>query len=341
MSDKSRHSYIIKTESGREMRSPIVYRYSGLDIELHLSASGYLIRYSRPKLVTDLRSDPYFRDAVLKAELLYLLKYSRKPARGVITAVIDGTEYCVCDKETELVYSMFSKVLSSGMNKAWNSKSVINTIASTPKSKHDRRFAALFALLMAKSKSYESEKFMYLWMSMNALYGYLAEFKEWKGRPRESDQMSLIASLHGLHYYNIGKPYKDQLRGMAMDAIAQLDREAQSALAAKVENLQKEWDDLHVLKATVNKASKPGRMDMAAFFLFWLPYQIRCKYFHGEKSMPVMCFYEEQPIPSLRFLNKVLMNFLDKELPKWFDQEALDKELLPRVRSITGDEGRN
>ena len=320
------------------MRSPIVYRYSGLDIELHLSADGCLIRYSRPKLVTDLRSDPYFRDALRKTELLYVLKYSRRPRYDRLTADIDGTEYIVFDrsKDTDLIYSMFAEKLHSKMNETWAAESVVKTVVTTAKSSYDRRFAALFALLMAKSKDYESERFIYLWMSMNALYGYMAEKHDAKLNA-EWKQIKLIAEVFGFQYGQIDDAQKDKLRGTAMGVIEQMSPQESEDLSEKVVQKQKEWVLLPGLNKDVNQSCKRGRIDMAAFFLFWLPYQIRCKYFHGEKSMPVMCFAEERPLPVLRFINKTLMGFLDNELPKWFDQEALEKELLPGVHSITGD----
>ena len=62
-------------------------------------------------------------------------------------------------------------------------------------------------------------------------------------------------------------------------------------------------------------------MDPMGLFLFWLPYQIRCKYFHAEKAIPMMCFLDETPIPAVRFINSLLEEFLDEELVKWFEDK--------------------
>ena len=67
--------------------------------------------------------------------------------------------------------------------------------------------------------------------------------------------------------------------------------------------------------------------------LVWLPYQLRCKYFHAENALPMFCFSEEHPLSTLRVVNKLLEQYLDANLPQWFGDENLNNCLLPTIRT--------
>ena len=100
---------------------------------------------------------------------------------------------------------MFSDHLKPGLSATFWKPDIIQTILDTTKSKYDRRFAALFALMMAQSKEYESERFLYFWMAMNALYGYMAEIhmeKNGKQLRKEAAQIRLISCFYNTSYYS-------------------------------------------------------------------------------------------------------------------------------------------
>ena len=52
----------------------------------------------------------------------------------------------------------------------------VEGILSKTKTTYDSRIASLYALICSKSKHYEAERFIYLWMAFNGMYGYFFSF---------------------------------------------------------------------------------------------------------------------------------------------------------------------
>ena len=71
-----------------------------------------------------------------------------------------------------------------------------------------------------------------------------------------------------------------------------------------------------------------------AALLLYASYSFRCKYFHAERVMPLICFENEHPIPVLRFLNILIEDYIDENLYKWFSKECYDGEIYPRITEI-------
>lgn len=326
--------YVIKSEGGSKSGNPITYEYGRTQITMNLSSQGFYISYERPE-VENLLKENIVRDAIRKAELLYALKYSKTLSYSRIDALINEEDVCLLDTDggdAPLTYTMYTGRLRSPMAKAWRTKGVLESIANTAKSNYDRRHAALFALIMAKSKMYETEKFMYLWMSMNAMYGYLASIRGGKGL-NESQQMTLIASIYSAKYAGGLKENRDKIRGATMGFLEKLTSDELTELLVAIHKNNWNEEVLQEVKVILDELFGAKKIDPLAFFLLWLPYQIRCKYFHGEKAIPMISFSDERPLTVLKFVNGMLESFLDNELVRWFDEDNLDKEIIPKAKT--------
>ena len=327
--------YVIKAGTISQSNDLVRYLYGQTVVTLNVSPRGFCVSYERPQ--TDkLLKEGIVRDAIRKAELLCVLNNSKSLKYKRINVFIDEKTDCIYDADdgdTPLLYRMFSDTLTTNLSESWSDKKIQTAIANTAKSNYDRRYAALFALIMAKSKSYEIERFIYLWMAMNALYGFMSsEYK--KGIRKEWKQLQVISSYYGFKYNSGPDDKKDVIRGQLMGVLEKMNNEGRATLLAAIE--RNEWDDksLQEAKCIVEENIGKNQLDPMGTFLFWLPYQLRCKYFHGEKAVPIMSFYDERPITVLKFVNKLLETFLDAELPKWFDSEAVNNEMMPRLRGL-------
>ncbi len=63
----------------------------------------------------------------------------------------------------------------------------------------------------------------------------------------------------------------------------------------------------------------------------FMSYKMRCKYYHAEKALPLICFVDEHPLPVLRVLNVILEHYLDENLYRWFDNSILQASILPKI----------
>ena len=75
-------------------------------------------------------------------------------------------------------------------------------------------------------------------------------------------------------------------------------------------------------------------MSVYAAISIYFPYLVRCKYFHGERALPLLCFKNEHPLPVLCVLNVVIEDFLDENLNNWFDDGRLENEFHPRIKTM-------
>ena len=348
--------------SGKITRTvkPLTYDYSRTKgIKLRVTRSGFSIDVDRTvtKDASSLLLDPLFRDAIKKAVVIQLIKYGFYTDDDLYVD-IDGKVTCLyCGKDyasKKLIYSLCGRNLQRPMTQPWTDDSLQRILAST-KSKANRLDAALDALLIAKSKYYETERFLYLWMAMNGLYGFVAELAlEYMRSGKERDWIKKEFGEIKFFAMILGYPYRGRFNGTEDDTVKELELLLTGIGSNGVEdfiNAAKNNDEnnrfVEGIHNVFEKAGvESGKMHPYAAMLLFMSYKVRCKYFHAEKAVPLICFEEEHPLPVLRVLNRVMEDFLDDNLNKWFDSGVLNISFLPRIRNyaenfVCGNNGIN
>ena len=72
-------------------------------------------------------------------------------------------------------------------------------------------------------------------------------------------------------------------------------------------------------------------MDPFSFFCIWLPYQIRCKYFHTNSAIPLFSYAAEPMMEALRYTNCFVERFVEETLPEWLAEKNLTEEQSQRI----------
>ena len=326
---------------------PLKYNYSRTNgIELRVTRGGFSIDVKRSvtKDASSLLRDSLFRDAIKKAVVIQLIKYGFYTDADLY-AGINGKVTCLYDSKVDasrkLIYSLCGRKLQRPMTQPWTDDSLQRVLYST-KSKANRLDAALDALLMAKSKYYETERFIYLWMAINGLYGLVAEFAfEYMRSKNEQNWIKKEFGKIKFFAMILGYPYRGIFNGTEDDSVKELE-----LLLTGIDN-DKVDDFINAIKINdknnrfvegihnvFEKAGvEIGKMHPYVAMLLFMPYKVRCKYFHAEKAVPLICFEEEQPLLVLRVLNRAMEDYLDDNLNKWFDSGVLDAYYLPRIRN--------
>lgn len=206
--EKAKHQYNLIANKLCDDVWKYTYNYSSTKgIELLLCETGFAINISVASLYDKdymLASDSYlFPDAIRKALLLYLLKFSKSLQINSITTKIDDIEETTLfpDPANPPIYSMINGDLLRTIPTAFSDDTVFNHLLNTPKSKYDKRIASLFAFLYSKSKEYATERFIYLWTAFNGMYCQLSEFVTTKGKKKPAEYKQITAFLK---YYNLG-----------------------------------------------------------------------------------------------------------------------------------------
>ena len=206
--EKAKHQYSLIANTLCDDVTKYTYNYRNTKgIELLLCETGFAINISVASLYDKdymLASGSYlFPDAIRKALLLYLLKFSKSLQINSITTKIDDIEETTLfpDPANPPIYSMINGDLLRTIPKAFSDYTVFDYLLNTPKSKYDKRIASLFAFLYSKSKEYATERFIYLWTAFNGMYCQLSEFVTTKGKKKPAEYKQITAFLR---YYNLG-----------------------------------------------------------------------------------------------------------------------------------------
>jgi len=298
----------------------------------------------------DILRDSAFRDAIKKAYLLQLLKYGKCRQEEELKLSVNGNNDSILIRDgNELLYPLCGYVLNKKLGHYWEKEQVVNRILSTPKSGYDRRFASLFALVTSRAKTLETERFIYLWIAMNALYGYVSE-KGKRSLPKEGiewikkefAQLKFFSLIMGYQYRSLNKGKTIDEKKQNNHLLFSLERLCASipsentssfVFACQKNDCSNQWvDEIHKLLKEFNADED---IHPYMLVLLWLPYQIRCKYFHGEATIPFLCFSDEHPIPALKVVNQVLDNFLDNNLPHWFMEECQEHTIESIAKACT------
>ena len=68
--------------------------------------------------------------------------------------------------------------------------------------------------------------------------------------------------------------------------------------------------------------------------LIWLPYQIRCNYFHSNTAMPAFMYAEDPLVSALQVTNHFLNRWLTEQLPYWLTINEWSEEQKQKAASV-------
>lgn len=332
----SKHIHVLSINGVSTKSEKYTYKFgSTKDIQLIMSKDGISISAELTKLYDqeDLISDNsyLFSDAIKKALLLYLIRYNKMLEINLIMIKIDNDEKVMNfnKKSKPPIYSMITGTLQRPLSSAFSNKVVFEFLLNITKSKYDKRIASLFAFLCSKSKIYETERFIYLWTSFNGMYSWISEF---------------VAVANGFDSYR--KEYKQIIAFQQFIDVgnATIRDEDKTAIARTVMDILKDVDSEYVNRSQIEaeKISKRVKgvlkekynLTAYGYVLTQLSYYFRCKIVHGSKPFLLFSYEDDKELHCLKILNALLEEFIELNLPLWFDEKYIDEEIIPKTKRI-------
>ena len=267
-----------------------------------------------------------FADAIKKALLLYLINYSENINIKYMNIYVDNESDSFLDNIDGCVLPISSlivgKLYTPFINKFNNNE--IKGILSQTKSSSDSRLASLMALIISKSKSYEAERFIYLWMAFNGMYGYFSKLiDETQGERIGSDFKQIMAM--------------QVLLGIGCDRIK--ERTEKKRIPNEIISIIRHYDNISITRESLengkdkdlaNKildklfninSKKKYNLSAYGYLLTQFSYYFRCKYIHASKPMSLFSYNEDVELKCLKIINNLLEKFIEDNLHKWFDDE--------------------
>ena len=245
-----------------------------------------------------------------------------------MTVQIESTVYDI--KEFPRVYSMVEGSLYSRMSSGWNNEKIIQDILWLTKTTSKQRMASLCALLIAKSKQFESEKFMYLWMAFNGMYGYLSQLKE-KGKWCEWQEIVVFQEFNGWGRKSFSDKVKIKLYQETKAILNEYDSHITRAFFNTDEGIALDCKIRQMFFGATNEKS-----DLSAygFLMTQFAYWLRCELFHANRPTMFFALETDKDLKYLRQINSLMEEYLDENLYKWFDKNYRDSYLKVKVQEI-------
>lgn len=342
---KKLHYHICAGSNGRSSKA-YTYSYGHIkNITIHISQKGFSIDYDQAakKDQSDFLNDLLIRDAIKKIEKIQLIQYGRMIGLDKLNVQIDNVNVFQYRKEEggEILYSLCGKKLDNKLKGSWNEHSY-QRILNTNKSKGNSLDATLDAFLIAKSKTYESEKFMYLWMSMNGMYNYIAETAACfcnKTYTKEYEKLNLYGNFQKCGRYPFKPNNDDQARQLRIirkldSLLKNIDENNYIEIIAAIKNNDTKSHIESEIEEMISALPESGKVKPYGLLLLNVPYFIRCKYFHGDKPLPLFSFENEYPLTILKLLNYLIEDHIDEQLPSFLNENNFENAIKPRIQEL-------
>ena len=343
-----RYQYTVNINGGTK-QGGYVYRFGKTEISLCIAKNKaslvfeMTVKKNHEDFITG--SFALFNDAYRKVFLVHAVKYSSCIDVKALEIDIDGdiNIYNKDDVGFPFVSSMISKDLK--LSQEWNV--IIDDILYSTKSKQkdDLRFSAAFSYIAAMSRTYNIDRFTNLWTSMNCYYNYLCkcyvnriDIENKTGRKNKSlntkherEKIELMTILIDPYYHRLNLS-KEEIENLPWKKHFAAERALTKIRENEFENLfqyaesfgdQIPRSDQYSTLSLY--ASQCGR-SLQSFLLLCYPYHLRCKYFHGEYTLPLVVTNDDYEIHVLDLVNYGLQRFLNKAIPEMFSENFWTEE---------------
>lgn len=321
---KYRYQLFVNEKKMTKTKREFIYKYrntNNIKIIIDKNCACVDVNMGVKKEFSDL-SDVKFDvmiDALKKIYLLHILIFKQGLKIKSIRLQRNDEDYSY-DESDERFPFVFSMVEDTkyDFNDTWSSESMINSILTTTKSARieNNKFICLYAYLTAKSKRYRVDRFTNLWMSFNAYYDYNGK-KAGKKGDKTCVEYLLQCIGHGTN--NRTKAFRDdnkQLYSSVGSELASIKQEDYCDFYNRLYRKEdiEEFEKLHMLAG--------DRMTLYGAILCEYAYYIRCKYFHGGKTITLLSTYNEYEVSVFKVISYFLERFLEEKIPEMFEEEV-------------------
>lgn len=336
--DSETGEIIINTES----KSEYLYKFKETKIKLVIAENIISISMSMEhKKAENVKthegmlhsSDNEFSDAIKHAFLLYVIKYSKHIQIKQAIARIDEEKKTIFLHENNNTFPIHSLINGSLVNghefpEKWRESKISQVLLARRKSNYNSLDSALSALIYAKSKENETDRFVYLWIAMNGMYQHFFNI----AKPLKVFKVLKTFTVHKGNEINntikINDPPEclnnpsEKLKMLLFSAFYNLGtervnkKESITNILKNCENNITEDDLFHI-----SEELKGHDITPRGYLLLNLAYHYRCNFFHANKKIHIFSYQIEESIKCLCIINNIIEEFVEEELFKWFKDD--------------------
>lgn len=234
-------------------------------------------------------------------------------------------------------------------------------------------YSSLNALIIAKNKKYEIEKFQHLWIAMNGMYGYFHKIIKSIAESVNMQRINNTPIKNYPEYMQISDFCT--LNGWFDDDARNVNWQQSKRIDKTIEKKEAPMIKKRIYPILLNKIREMGRFDIGlldiegveetlknelytekttngtrlgyraifpisvcGYLTIRLPYQYRCEYFHANEPIPIFNFenrFSQKSNKIFKLLNNIMEDYIENELLTWFTVEGR-RRLENGARNILG-----
>lgn len=340
------------------------YQYRKKPVHIEISPNSALISLER---TTDYKPEEIamgtnivFSDAIKKAILIHILIYSKSLNVRAMEIYKNSDVYCYSLNEKNMVqvFSLVDGDLNTSFSDEWKNQEFIETILNLKKDEYDSRMSALFAVICAKNKIYEIERFVNFWISFNGMYGFFSSLRVPRTNQEAEQLKRFIIYLREGRYKlsrdlsnGIANKVTNLLENYPIDEIDynwlndDLNQQfsidlltiVQEEITNKIGKLENERASLTAPQKIGDINNKIGKLNeflnydntAYAYLLVEYAYYFRCKYIHANEVLPLLYYGNEHEIKCIALVNRLLEDYISNNLCRWFSNDYVENVLKP------------
>ncbi|MBR0353508.1 MAG: hypothetical protein IJH53_09940 [Oscillospiraceae bacterium] len=287
-------------------------------IELLINKAGAKLTFNTGKDYSNSWDGSYAQrlvyDGIKRCALLYVMYYNTPILLKAVKITISSDNKVITSfdvTETVKFYSLIGERLQSQVGANLKNKDVLKAIISEMKKDYGKRTAALYAYLLSKTKTYEAEKFVYLWMAFNGVYSYWGQRVGIQNNDKDAIEVLLKKYGWGKEILNrITRPRTGQKASLIINHYEPITS-GEDLNSEKMIDLRNEIVNLPGIKEI--------EISLYGYLLCDFCYYLRCTMIHASKPLPLFSFENDTEIKVLKVANNLLEEFLDNHLYECFE----------------------
>ncbi len=254
------------------------------------------------------------KESIKRAALLYILLRQKPLTIKKLDLIImrKRTAPETIDLTGQMVfYQMFDKPLLRLIGDEWKNPEVLQNLLKYRKSKDNlsRQVSALYAYLFSKTKKKEMERFSYLWIAMNGFFAAVS------GTTKDRDAMNYFVKKYDMGSSVLTGREREKI---CLPATFELMKVPEPITKEKLDITSQNPFTVFLDAKLAEYDKKDFDVTPYGFLLTDFPYYLRCCLFHASHPIELFSFESDWELKSLRIVNGLLEEFLDRHLQTLF-----------------------
>ena len=306
------HAIVLSSGSGRKISGPLRFSYSSSEFLLILRENGFRAKYVQKTISKEIGFDQKKQEIVKKALLLYLIETGKCRKFYDVSLIADGVR-----KEKRRFYFLEGV---NGRQLGEDSRTKLQQIVlNKTRSNYPPSVTCFINYALGGAKK-DSEAFRYLYQGFNT---FCSNFVVSSKSPGKSENKGHQSDAEGI------KKIRDKFY---LNPIPWLPpAKFRPGLCKNIDFANKECALQEVNRRIGRLKEKRHPInDLSPFILLVYSYYLRCKFFHGETSFPLVSTEGDAELSGFAVCSEELSSFLKEHIHELINQDytvLLKKEL--------------